>query len=68
MDTRPIILFPMWPQKLLFIFGSINEYWQCIPISSEVQHPDLNHYMEFFMGVQPTQLGMIPYPTPKGIM
>ena len=55
------------PQKLLVICGSINEYWQSIPISSEVQHPDLNHYKEFFMGVQPTKLGIIPHPTSKMI-
>ena len=30
-------------------------------------HPDLNHHMEFFMGVQPTKLGIIPDPTSKGI-
>ena len=56
------------PQKLLVICGSINEYWQCFSISSEVQHPDSNHYMEFFMGVQTTKLGIIPHPTLKGIM
>ena len=55
------------PQKLLVICCSINQYWQCIPISSEVQHPDLNHHMEYFMGVQPTKLGIIPHPTSKGI-
>ena len=53
------------PQKFLVICDSINEYWKCTPSSSVVQHPDFNHYMEFFMVVRPTKLGIIPHLPPK---